>query len=272
MTEHSTDEAVTDSGGVMRRLTEPPTDAVPDLALLEPLRRTAYDAPMQPAGQSPFFPEGAVITWHYGLSVDTARVVRDDERGLVAWLPSGSESLLSTPRDGRGLRDLPLAERFSAPRHFVVRRWQGPGVIRIAPTGVPWSIWYFFDEAGSFEGHYYNLELTHRRPVDASPRIHTRDLILDLWVGDGGTWLKDADELEAMVSIGRYSSEQADVVRDIAEQTRRQQIEPSAWPLDEGWETWWPTPEWDEPLSLPQAAVDAVSKTGEPVRRPGTNS
>jgi hypothetical protein len=46
-------------------------------------------------------------------------------------------------------------------------------MLRIAPTGVSWSIWYFFDDDGRFEGHYYNLELSHRRRVDGSPRVHT---------------------------------------------------------------------------------------------------
>jgi len=267
MTDASRDEAVTDSGGTMRRLTEPPSGVVPDLELLEPLRRSAYDEPVRPAGEPPYFRPGDVITWHYGLAVDVLRVVRDDERGLVAWLPSGSEALWSMPVDGRGLRDLPMAERFTAPRHFVVRRWQGPGIIRIAPTGVPWSIWYFFDGDGRFEGHYVNLELTHRRPADGIPRIHTRDLVLDVWVEDGETWLKDADELSAMVTCGLHSAEQADVVRAIAEHARREQIDPRRWPLDEGWETWRPTPEWDVPLTLPEEAVEAVSKAGESVRR-----
>jgi hypothetical protein len=193
MTESSRDDAVSASGGTMRRLTEPPRDVTPDLALLEPARRTAYDVPVRPAGTPPFFAPGDVVTWHYGMSADVVRVVGDDERGLVAWLPSGSESLASVPLDGRGLRDLPLNERFSAARRFVVREWQGPGIIRIAATGVPWSIWYFFEDDGRFHGHYLNLELTHRRPADAGARVHTRDLILDLWVEGGDIWLKDAD-------------------------------------------------------------------------------
>ena len=48
---------------------------------------------------------------------------------------------MSLPVDGRHLRDRPLTERFETPRHFVVRPWQGPGILRVAPTGVPWSVW-----------------------------------------------------------------------------------------------------------------------------------
>jgi hypothetical protein len=251
MTEESADTAVTDSGGTMRRLTEPPRAVTPDLSLLEPERRSAYDVAVRASGEPPFMEPGSVVSWHYGLSADVLRVVRDDERGLVAWLPSGSEQLASQPVDGRHLRDRPLAERFTAPREFRRRHWQGPGVLRIAPTGKPWSIWYFREDDGSFAGHYVNLELTHERPADGSGRIHTRDLILDLWLENGDTWLKDADELEAVVEVGQFTRAQAEVVRDIAEQARREQIDPRAWPLDEGWEDWQPPSAWDEPLALP---------------------
>jgi hypothetical protein len=176
------------------------------------------------------------------------------------------------PVDGRGLRELPPPQRFDAPRHLVVRRWKGPGILRVAPSGVTWSIWYFFEDDGSFEGHYYNLELTHERPTDGSPRVHTRDLVLDLWVADGETWLKDHDELDAAVEVGRYSKGQAQVIRDIAEQARREQIDPRAWPLDEGWEDWRPPAEWDQPLTLPASVLEAVSNSGAPVRRTGETS
>jgi hypothetical protein len=272
MTERLRDHAVSDSGGTMRRLTAPPGDVVPDLSVLEPERRSAYDVPTRPAGDPPYFASGAEITWHYGLSADVLRVVSDDERGLVAWLPSGSEQLASLPVDGRHLRDRPMAERFTAPREFRVRNWHGRGILRVAPTARPWSIWYFSEDDGSFAGHYLNLELVHRRPADGSPRVHTRDLILDLWVEDGETWLKDADELEAVIVTGRYSREQAEVVSDIADQARRDQIDPRAWPLDDGWESWRPLPEWDAPLSLPDDVLAAVSKSGQAVRRTGTTS
>lgn len=62
------------------------------------------------------------------------------------------------------------------------------------------------------------------------------------------------------------------MVRDIAEYARRIQIDPRAWPLDEGWEDWVPPPEWDRGLTLPDSALDAVSKSGEPVRRRSTTN
>jgi hypothetical protein len=252
MTEASRgDRAVSASGGSMVRLTKPPRVVQPDLRLLDTEYRSAYDDPMRPAGGPPYAEPGDVVTWHYGLSADVLRVVRDDERGLVAWLPSGSEQLASVPAGGGSLRELPLDRRFSGRRAMRRRTWRGPGILRVAPTGRPWSIWYFTDEDdGSFAGHYVNLELVHRRPQSVR-RVHTRDLVLDLWVEDGETWLKDADELEAAVAAGRYTEEQGALVHDLAELARAEVIERRAWPLDEGWESWRPPQEWDEPLSLP---------------------
>ena len=264
MTEPSRDEAVSDSGGTMRRLTEPPSEVVPDLALLETLRRSAYDVPVRPAGKPPYFSEGDVVTWHYGLSAEALRVVRDDERGLVAWLPSGTPRVVATPTDGRAVRDRSLEERYAlalaGDYEMKVSHWLGPGLLRIAPTGVPWSVWYFRAEDGSFEGHYVNLELVHERPVDGSPRVHTRDLTLDLWVEAGETWLKDADELEAGETVGWYSPGQGDVIRAIADRARRELVDPHAWPLDEGWESWHPPACWDEPLRLPDDVVENAAR------------
>jgi predicted RNA-binding protein associated with RNAse of E/G family len=134
---------------------------------------------------------------------------------------------------------------------MTVSAWLGPGLLRIAPTGLPWSVWYFRDEDGSFDGHYVNLELPHERPAQGSPRTHTRDLTLDLWVENGETWLKDADELEAGAAVGWYSSAQAGSIRDVAERARHELVDPLAWPLDEGWEWWQPSPEWNLALTLP---------------------
>ncbi len=264
MTDASRDEAVTDSGGTMVRLHEKPHAVTPDLALPEPLRRSAYDDPVRPAGEPPYLEPGDVVIWHYGHSADVLRVVRDDGRGLVAWLPSGSQRLVAAPRDGRAIRDRPLEERYrlalAGDYELVVAPWLGPGLLRIAPTGRPWSVWYFRDEQdGSFEGHYVNLELPHLRPSDGSRRVHTRDLTLDLWVQDGETWLKDADELAAGSAVGWYTSGQAKVIRDIAEQARGELVDPRAWPLEEDWEEWRPPAEWDEPLRLPPHVVEMAS-------------
>jgi len=254
------DVLITDSGGRMVRVREPKgsTGTPPvevDLSVLEDQRRVEEPGPYRRSGEPPYFAPGTVVGWYWGRSAEVLRVVRDDERGLVGWLPSGSEVLVAVPRDGRGLRDRPLAERVSLEYDMGLRTWRGPGVLRIAPTGRPWSVWYFWNDEGGFERHYVNLELPHERPVSGEPRVHSRDLALDLWLeGDldaPDVWLKDEDELDAAVEGGRYTDEQGRVIRAIGEQVRHQVVAPRAWPLDEGWESWHPPPGWDEPLVLP---------------------
>jgi len=248
---------VSDSGGTMVLLTGPTRRAAPDLAVLEPLRLDPGE-PTRPAGTAPFLQPGEVVTYRYGLFAQVLRAVRDDDRGLVAWLPAGSEQLTATPRDGRGLRGRPLADRarLFAARDFdmVVKPWLGPGILRIAPTGAPWSIWYFFSDHGTFEGHYVNLELPHLRAADGRSRTYTRDLTLDLWLDvDGSLWLKDEDELVAAVEGGAYTADQVEPVCAIAEQARHELVVPSAWPLDEDWEAWRPPPGWDRALTFDEA-------------------
>lgn len=258
MTGTSDDEQVlTDSGGTMTRLSGPVAAGVePDLALLADLRWPMPDGPVRAPGPAPYFEGGAVMTWHYALGVDVLRVVRDDERGLVAWLPAGSERLAAVPRDGRGMRERSLEERAALSAGQDVdrlrRTWDGSGILRIAPTGVPWSLWYFWEDDGSFAGHYVNLELVHDRPVSGEPRVHTRDLVLDLWLdADGQLWLKDEDELAAFTAAGRFDPAQADVVRALADRVRAEVVDPRGWPLSEDWESWRPAPEIDRPLTLP---------------------
>lgn len=248
----SDDEVLSESGGSMVRLVGAAPDPGPlDLSVLESLRTD----PGVPAGDAPYLTPGQSIVWRYHLFADAMVVVRDDARGLVAWLPAGSERLTVTARDGLGLRDRTLEERARmAVDHeydVAVGRWQGDGILRVGPTGAPWSVWWFF-ENGEFAGHYLNLELAHHRPADGSPRTLSRDLTLDLWLEPGGDlWLKDADELEAFTAAGRFTPEQAAIISGLADRVRRELIEPRAWPLDEGWESWRPPASYDVPQVLP---------------------
>ena len=241
----------------MTRLVGPAQSRPVDLELLEPLRQAEGAGPWTVAGSAPFLALGDVVQWRYGRRCDPMRVVRDDERGLVAWLAADTELLSSAPGDGLALRDKPLAERFRGERFATLAKWRGGGVLRIAPTGRPWSVWVFWEDDGSLAGHYVNLELIHRRSGDET---NTRDLILDLWLEPSGElWLKDADELEAAVASGHYTPTQADEVRAAAEWARADLVDARAWPLDEEWTTWRPPADWAVP-ALPDTPLVAEAR------------
>lgn len=241
----------------MQRLSGRASPRPVDLPALESLRQAEGDGPWTEAGRAPHLSPGDVVQWRYGRRCDPMRVVRDEERGLVAWLAPDTELLASAPGDGLALRDRPLAERFAGERVPTLATWKGGGILRIAPTGRPWSVWVFTEDDGALAGHYVNLELTHRRAGDET---NTRDLVLDLWLDPTGElWLKDADELEAAVTHGPLSPAAAGEVRAIAEWARADLVEGADWPLDEEWTTWRPPTDWTTP-PLPDTPLVAEAR------------
>ena len=171
-------------------------------------------------------------------------VVRDDERGLVAWLAPGTERLTAVLPTGENLRAAPPDERFSRMRASARARWQGPGILRIAPPAVPWSIWLFWDEPWVFDGWYVNLEAVNRRD---GRHLLTSDHVLDVWVShDGAAALKDEDELAAAVEQGTFTEGEAEAIRGDA-QAALATFEAGGFPFDERWQDWRPDPGWERP-------------------------
>jgi len=253
------DTTTSDSGGTMTRLVGPAAPRPVDLGLLETQRWPGPDDGWRWHGTRPFLDPGDVLLWRYGPRVEPVRVVRDDESGLVVWLAEHTDIVAWVPTDGRRLREIPLAERFTVECGPALGRWQGGGILRLAPTGRPWSVWLFWEDDGTFAGHYVNIELPHRRQ---GAETATRDLVLDLWREPDGTWwLKDADELEAAVDCGRYSRELADEVLAAAEWARTDLADGAGWPLDDEWTQWRPPADWTVP-PLPDTDAVRVARSG----------
>ncbi|WP_258724085.1 DUF402 domain-containing protein [Cellulomonas sp. NS3] len=211
-------------------------------------------------GRGPHWTAGDVVFWrespHRGHPV---RVVRDDERGLVAWLPRGSESVVARLPDGRDVRAVRPSERDPCTEVPTRRRWQGAGQVRVAPTGAPWSLWFFTGDDGGWTGVYVNVELPHRRGARTTV---THDLVLDLLVHPDGSWqYKDEDELADLEGAGTISPAFASWVRAQGA-AAAELVERRGWPLDEGWESWRPPTGWDEPLPLPDDVRYAADELG----------
>ncbi|MBB2923990.1 DUF402 domain-containing protein [Cellulomonas cellasea] len=232
--------------------TAPSDDATPPPPV-EPLAGYPDVPGAVPAGAGLAWSPGDVVLWrgspHWAQPV---RVVRDDARGLVVWLPGGSEQLVARLPDGRHVRSIPPSARDQASEAATRTRWHGAGQVRVAPTGAPWSLWFFTGEDGGWRGVYVNLELPHRRGERTTV---TRDLVLDLVVHPDGTWqYKDEDELLDLEEGGAMSPALAAWVRAQGERAARL-VERRGWPLDAGWESWRPPAGWDEPLPLPEGVT-----------------
>lgn len=195
-----------------------------------------------------FWQPGTRIMWRYGEpGLDFAApmtVVRDDERGLVAWLAVGTPVLKLVRHDGRDLR-ADRRDGFLVERRQVESVWEDHSVLRIHQPGRRWSVWLFFHgRTGVFEGWYVNIEDPH---VRADRTTRSRDHVLDLWVEPDRTFgRKDEDELVLAVQQGRYSSGEAAAITAVAEEV---EDVIRAWgpPFCDGWEAFRPDPAWPIP-------------------------
>lgn len=205
---------------------------------------------------------GEYLWWHYRHStwlpgtpefVNPMTVVRDDTHGLVAWLAPGTEILKMVLATGEELRTAPLGERFGRQRSMAKATWRGEGILRIAPTGMPWSVWLFWEPGWGFAGWYINLETPIRR---AGPDVYTEDHVLDVWVTpDRVCHRKDEDELVGAVGQGRFTADEAgSITRNAA--LAEQAVASSQFPFGDDWQSWRPDPAWKLPSLSPGASWD----------------
>ena len=192
-----------------------------------------------------YWEPGTSIMWRYGDGfAEPMTVVRDDDDGLVAWLPAGTPTRKLVRADGRPLRADP-STMFTAERIVVDGVWEDHDVLRIAPTNAWWSVWVFFDATThAFEGWYVNIEDPHTR---GDHEVRTRDHVLDLWVEPDRTCSrKDEDELTLAVEQGRYNLDEHDLITSVATSAEKVIAEWGS-PFCDGWEDFTPDPAWTVP-------------------------
>jgi hypothetical protein len=200
-------------------------------------------------GSSRFWWPGTQILWQYKAPrdlpwIDPMTVVRDDDRGLVAWLAAGTETLQARRPDGRDLR-ADSSQLFNGRQVGVRVPWKHNDVLRISPIGAPWSVWLLWDcRTGEFRGWYGNLEAPLTREGNM---VMTRDHTLDVLIRpDGRHARKDEDELQAALSAGWYDRHEVDVILQAADEL---EAIIDAWdsPFCDGWENFTPDPSWPIP-------------------------
>lgn len=177
------------------------------------------------------------------------RVVQHDERGLVVWLAGGTPTVDSrfAGREDVNPHQLTYAERFSplsTDRVSHRRHWHGTGVLRIAPAGMPFSVWLFWSPSGDFSSWYINLEHPHTIADDS---IFTADHVLDVIVRpDGRIEEKDRDELEAAVEYGQWDAGIAAAI-EAEKDFALEQMRSGHWAFDPDWTRFYPDPSWAIP-------------------------
>lgn len=166
------------------------------------------------------------------------RVVSPD--GLVLWL--APRTPVARPGiEGRGVREVPLEDRYSQPWEPIDGSWTGDGVLIVGRPERAHSIWLFWD-GERFAGWYVNLEAPWRR---SRLGFDTEDETLDVWIESDGSWeWKDEHELAVAVEVGFFGAQQAAAIRAEGERVLAE------WPFPTGWEEWRPDPSWPVP-SLP---------------------
>jgi len=174
-------------------------------------------------------------------AVQAARVVSDDDRGLLLFVDIGAESMRRTDLAGRPTRHLPVAEELARPTMLSPVRRQDYRSLLLLPPGAPHAVSWSWLADGTFAGWYANLETPARR---WSGGVDAHDQTLDVLIAADHSWLlKDEEDL------GALDPAEAETVR--AEGARLGKLAQTAtFPFDGTWLDFTPPPEWT-PATLP---------------------
>lgn len=185
--------------------------------------------------------------------VRPARVVSDDERGLLVWIERDTAVATEAVEDGRGLRAMPFAEWITHSYRPKIGRWNGPPVLKFLPTAAACSVWWFRDDAGGFTNWYVNLEEPGVRWDDgelAGVDIVDQDLDVVVWPDRSWEW-KDEDEFtERLAFPDHYWVSDEAAVRAEGERLIKI-VEAGDFPFDGTWCDFVPDPGWVAPAALP---------------------
>src|SRR5262245_20955897 len=180
--------------------------------------------------------------------LQVARVVADDDRGLLLWYPAGTTYWRIIDRGGRTLHNAPL-DRLVQPR-LEARTWHGSDVAIFMPPSAPHSVWWFFAaDTGDFQGWYGNLETPYVRWDDGDLcGVDSVDQALDLRVAPDGTWSwKDVDEFEALTGdADHWTAAEAAEIRAEGERLAKL-AEGRTFPFDGTWCDFRPDESWQIP-------------------------
>ncbi len=172
------------------------------------------------------------------------RVVSDDGRQLIGWLPPDTPIRGTRLAGGRDQREATLGERFRLPREAFASTWRNTANVRLVDEQAWSSVWWFFSPTGEFTGWYVNLEIPLGRTEHTLDRV---DGVLDVRVEPDLTcsW-KDEDEADAAVEAGLFTAAQMSELR--REGDRMISLaQRGEFPFDGSWCEFRPDPSWPLP-------------------------
>ncbi|GAA3903393.1 DUF402 domain-containing protein [Actinoplanes auranticolor] len=174
-------------------------------------------------------------------AVQAARVVSDDDRGLLLFVDIGAESMRRTDLTGAPTRHLPVADELAMPTMLAPVRRETFRSLLLLPPGAPHSVSWSWLADGTFTGWYANLETPARRWPGG---VDSHDQTLDVLVTADRSWFfKDEEDLGAL--------EPAEAAAVRAEGERLGKLaETATFPFDGTWLDFTPPPEWT-PATLP---------------------
>jgi hypothetical protein len=177
------------------------------------------------------------------------RVVSDDDRGLLLWMPHGTPMRREVTLDGHGPRGMPFPDWLAAPKHMVPDTHRGPDILKLIRPDAAHSVWWIFRPRRRFAAWYVNLERPIARWDDgAVAGIDTTDYDLDIWVWPSRHW-EWKDEHELVERLGFPDDYWVSDPEAVWAEGRRviPVIERGDFPFDGTWCDFEPDPSWGLP-------------------------
>jgi hypothetical protein len=157
------------------------------------------------------FPRGRVVL-HRNVRrgrigwVRPARVVSDDDHGLLLWIARQTPVASEVTEDGRGMRTMPFTEWVTSAYRLHVATWNGPPLLKFLPAGANHSVWFFRDADDRFANWYVNLEEHGVRWDDGEVAgVDVVDQDLDVVVRPDHSWeWKDEGEFAERLAVPEH--------------------------------------------------------------------
>lgn len=184
--------------------------------------------------------------------VRPARVVSDDDRGLLLWIACRTPVASEVTEDGRGIRTMPFTEWVTSTYRLHVGTWNGPPLLKFLPAAANHSVWFFRDDDDRFANWYVNLEEHGVRWDDggvAGVDVVDQDLDVVVWPDHSWEWKDEGEFAERLSLPAHYWVPDPAAVRAEGERVIKL-AEAAEFPFDGTWCDFAPVPGWTVP-SLP---------------------